>query len=75
MTSVYFVMKDFDVVTSPWNNQEIAATQLKNLGFDGIEHRETEGILEMKVVLEKEGLKLYADYMRIDIDQKYVNCK
>jgi len=51
----------------PYDRQ---AALLKKLGFDGIEHRETEGILEMKAVLEKEGLKLYADYMRIDIDQK-----
>lgn len=51
----------------PYNEQ---ATLLKKLGFDGIEHRETAGILEMKTALEKEGLKLYADYLKIDIDQE-----
>ena len=30
LTSVYFAMKGFDVATSPWNNPEVAATQLKN---------------------------------------------
>lgn len=30
LTSVYFAMKGFDVATSPWNNQEVAAIQLKN---------------------------------------------
>lgn len=44
-------------------------SMLKKLGFDGIEHRETMGIIEMKEALEKKGLKLYADYANIDIDK------
>jgi sugar phosphate isomerase/epimerase len=46
------------------------ASMLKKYGFDGIEHRETQGILELKDALEKQGLKIYADYLKIDIDQK-----
>lgn len=49
---------------------EEQAALLKKLEFDGIEHRETARILEMKTALEKEGLKLYADYLKIDIDQE-----
>jgi sugar phosphate isomerase/epimerase len=55
--------------TDPISYDEQASI-LKRLGFDGIEHRETEGILEMKEALEKKGLKLYADYMQIDIDSE-----
>ena len=51
----------------PYNEQ---AALLKKYGFDGIEHRETHGILELKEALEKQGLKMYADYVKIDIDQK-----
>jgi sugar phosphate isomerase/epimerase len=51
----------------PYDQQ---AVMLKKLGFDGIEHRETAGILEMKTALENEGLKLYADYLKVDIDQQ-----
>lgn len=46
------------------------AAMLKKLGFDGIEHRETAKIMELKEALDKEGLKVYADYVKIDIDQK-----
>ncbi|MEK7720603.1 MAG: sugar phosphate isomerase/epimerase family protein [Bacteroidota bacterium] len=51
----------------PYDEQ---AAMLKKYGFDGIEHRETPGILELKNALEKQGLKIYADYVKIDIDQK-----
>ncbi len=44
------------------------AKLLKEYGFDGIEHRETKGILELKEALDKEGLNIYADYLAIDID-------
>lgn len=43
---------------------------LKQLGFDGIEHRETEDIFEMKAVMEKKGLKLFTDYVKIDVDKE-----
>lgn len=46
------------------------ASMLKKYGFDGIEHRETSKILELNEALEKQNLKLYADYVKIDIDQK-----
>ena len=50
----------------PYDQQ---ASLLKELGYDGIEHRETEGIFELKEALDKHGLKTYADYLKIDIDQ------
>lgn len=31
LTSVYFAMKGFDVATSPWNNQKVAAKQVENM--------------------------------------------
>ena len=46
------------------------AGMLKKYGFDGIEHRETANIMELKEALDKEGLKIYADYVKIDIDQE-----
>lgn len=46
------------------------ASMLKKYGFDGIEHRETSKILELREALEKQDLKLFADYVKIDIDQK-----
>ena len=49
---------------------EEQASMLKKYGFDGIEHRETSKILELKEALEKQDLKLFADYVKIDIDQK-----
>ncbi len=50
----------------PYDRQ---ASLLRELGFDGIEHRETQGILELKEALDKKGLKIFADYLKIDIDQ------
>jgi len=49
---------------------ESQASILKKYGFDGIEHRETPKIMELKEALEKQGLKIFADYVKIDIDQK-----
>lgn len=46
------------------------ASILKKLGFDGIEHRETPRILEALEALQKQELKMIADYVKIDIDQK-----
>jgi len=41
LTSVSFAMKGFDVVTSPWNNQEVAETQLRHMiDFRGHSSRE-----------------------------------
>jgi sugar phosphate isomerase/epimerase len=49
---------------------EEQVSMLKKYGFDGIEHRETSQILELKDALDKQGLNIYADYVKIDIDQK-----
>ena len=54
----------------PFIPYEEQSTLLKKYGFDGIEHRETQGILELKNAFEKKGLRIYADYVKIDIDQK-----
>lgn len=54
----------------PFIPYEEQASLLMKYGFDGIEHRETSGIMELKDALDKEGLKLYADYVKIDIDQE-----
>jgi len=51
----------------PYDQQ---ASMLKKLGFDGIEHRETDGIMELLAAFQKQGLKIYADYLKMDIDQK-----
>ncbi|WP_423130314.1 family 16 glycoside hydrolase [Gaoshiqia sp. Z1-71] len=64
------------VFNNAFNKQETVplsfyeqALLLKELGFDGIEHREISGITELKDALQKQGLKIYADYLKIDIDQ------
>jgi len=54
----------------PFIPYEEQASILRKFGFDGIEHRETQGIIELKSSLEKQGLKIYTDYVKIDIDQK-----
>lgn len=46
------------------------AAMLKKMGYDGIEHRETEGIMDLLAAFQKQGLKIYADYLKLDIDQK-----
>ena len=67
----------FFVFNNGLNKQEIPfipfeeqASMLKKYGFDGIEHRETTKIMELKDALDKQGLKIYAVYVKIDIDQK-----
>jgi sugar phosphate isomerase/epimerase len=56
-----------DLPFIPYDEQ---ATMLKKYGFDGIEHRETLGMMELKEAFGKQGLKICADYLKIDIDQK-----
>ena len=50
----------------PYSDQ---AKLLKKYGFQGIEHRETTGLTELNMAFEKVGLKVYTDYMQIDIDK------
>lgn len=54
----------------PFIRFEEQAALLKKYGFDGIEHRETPQIIELKDAFDKQGLKIYADYVKIDIDQQ-----
>ena len=56
-----------DLPFIPYSGQ---ASLLKKLGYDGMEVRETIGILETLEVFNKEGLKLCTDYMTIDIDKR-----
>jgi len=49
---------------------EEQASMLNKYGFDGIEHRETTNIMELKDALNKQGLKIYTDYVKIDLDQE-----
>ena len=56
-----------DIKFIPYTEQ---ASMLKKMGFYGIEHRETEGILELKAAFKEKGLNIYADYLKIDIEQK-----
>jgi len=42
---------------------------LKQLGYSGIEQRETNGLLEAVNAMKKVGLSVYTDYMNIDIDK------
>lgn len=51
----------------PYN--EIAEI-LYDLGYDGIEHREIKGLFELKEELNKYGLKLFTDYVEIDLDKE-----
>jgi sugar phosphate isomerase/epimerase len=44
------------------------ALLLKKYGFDGIEYRESSGIMELKEALDKQGLKIYTDYVKMDLD-------
>lgn len=48
---------------------EEQATLVKQLGFDGMEYKKADGLLEAIKVFRENGLKIYTDYMRIDIDQ------
>ncbi|MCK9640031.1 MAG: sugar phosphate isomerase/epimerase [Prolixibacteraceae bacterium] len=67
----FFVFKNsLNKPVLPFTPYTEQASILKKYGFDGIEHNETSGILELKDAFEKQGLKIYADYVKIDIDQK-----
>jgi sugar phosphate isomerase/epimerase len=46
------------------------ASMLKKLGFDGMEFNETNGLLDAVDAFKKQRLKIYTDYLKIDIDQK-----
>lgn len=46
------------------------ALLLKKIGYDGMEIKETDGLLDAIKAFQKQGLKVYADYVKIDIDQK-----
>lgn len=67
----------FFVFNNGLNNQGLPfipykeqASLLKKYGFYGIEHRETSGIIEFKDAFDILGMKMYANYVKIDIDQK-----
>lgn len=45
------------------------ASLLKSMGYDGIEQRETNGLLDAVGAMNKQGLRVYTDYMGIDIDK------
>jgi sugar phosphate isomerase/epimerase len=55
-----------DMEKIPYEDQAIL---LKKLGYDGIEFKETEGLLEAVDLFKKQNLKVYADYVRVDIDK------
>jgi len=46
------------------------ASLLKKLGFDGMEFKKITGILDAIDAFKKQGLNIYTDYLKIDIDQK-----
>jgi sugar phosphate isomerase/epimerase len=46
------------------------ADMLNKYGFDGIEHVEITNMMEVKEVFDREGLKIYANYVKIDIDKE-----
>jgi len=65
----------FFVFNNSMNKKEIAqisyadqAKLLKDMGYDGMEYKETENLLETIDLFGKQGLKIYTDYVRIDID-------
>ncbi len=55
---------------APTLSFEDQAILIKKLGFDGVEHRETKGLLEIMDAFESQGLKIYTDYLSIDIDKQ-----
>lgn len=67
----------FFVFNNSMNKQGMAfipykeqAKMLKELGYNGIEHRETTGIFDLLNEFQQQGLKVYTDYLQINIDQK-----
>lgn len=63
-----FVFNNAFYNKKPLINYVEQAKILNDLDFDGIEHREVEGLFELKKVFDEYGLKIFADYMQIDID-------
>lgn len=55
-----------DVKSLPYADQ---AKLLKKLGYDGIELKETKGLFETVNLFKNQGLKVYTDYVRVDIDK------
>jgi len=47
---------------------EQQAVFVKKMGFDGMECKETVGLLETVDLFKKQGLKIYANYVKIDLD-------
>lgn len=46
------------------------ADLLSELGYDGIEHREVKGLFELKKELDRKGLRIFTDYVAVNIDKK-----
>ena len=60
------------VFNNAFNSRGTSYTEIANvlsdLGYNGIEHREVEGIFELKEKMNNKGMKIYADYLKIDLD-------
>ena len=60
------------VFNNAFNQRDFTYSQIADLlvklGYDGIEHRETKDIFELKKALDKNNLSLIADYVKVDID-------
>jgi len=65
-----FVFNNAFYNKKPAINLEDQAKILKDLDFDGIEHREVNGLFELKEVFDAYGLKVFTDYMQVDIDSE-----
>ena len=76
-----YSQNDTDITDNPvfvfnnaFNKRDLSYDQiaklLDELGYDGIEHREVEGIFKLKEELNRHGLKIYADYARVDLDKE-----
>ena len=46
------------------------ADLLAELGYDGIEHREVTGLFDPKKELDRKGLKIFTDYVAVNIDKE-----
>lgn len=46
------------------------AQLLKSLGYDGVEKSGTEGFFEMQKEFEKQGLKIFTNYIKVDLDNE-----
>lgn len=51
-----------------YDSLEEQAKLLKNLGFDGVEKEGLDGFAEMQYAMNKEGLAIYTNYVRVDLD-------